>query len=725
MPRLAVLLQRAKLGIYQPISFSALLSIRRWNLPKRRPLNSSVRTVSCLMKGYRRAEVERSGLMTRSFNNQVQEILQSELEYYKSKSHEYRELEVKLKKRLEATFNKYISTNDSPKILQIADTVYYEDGGCIYRCRIPNGVRLPEVVLRLDELRFLRPKDADFQRIRVSPGQKYLACGVRTSREEASFCVVVRLGARPEVAHVLPGVFSFEWGTDDVLFYTIAEKLKSQQVFRLLLASNAVTPEVVYREKDPRFFVEVISTKDGRFVTVNSNSKSSSEVWLIDCSQPLGQLQIVQERVPGIIYHVEHWGNQLYILTNWGATKEYQLVKTPLSSPGIESWQTVSAVRERAKLVDMELLEDHCVMLLKCRGRLHMDVFSLREPESVKSVQLPAWACTIETEASLKHKANEFSFQLSSPVQPPISFVYSVEDDGLYIQEDETGSNVISDYNVKRLEVPSEDGTLVPVTVFQRRSPKPLRERPLLVQVYGAYGMDLNLGFEPEQMVLLEDDWVLAYCHVRGGGELGLNWHEAGRLDRKHKGAEDLWAGVSHLHTMGYSKPRLTALAANSAGGVLAGALCNTYPHLIRAVLLRAPFLDVLDTMLDPSLPLTIEEQEEWGDPLTDRNLLEYIKSYCPYQNIKPQRYPSMFITAYQDDQRVLLGSVLRYVSKLRNAVAVDSHEHNARDEGELPGILLDIQPGGAHFGSTDWEESIREVARHYAFLYKALGLDV
>uniref|UniRef100_A0A4W3H1U1 Peptidase S9A N-terminal domain-containing protein n=1 Tax=Callorhinchus milii TaxID=7868 RepID=A0A4W3H1U1_CALMI len=498
MPRLAVLLQRAKLGIYQPISFSALLSIRRWNLPKRRPLDSSVRTVSCLMKGYRRAEVERSGLMTRSFNNQVQEILQSELEYYKSKSHEYRELEVKLKKRLEATFNKYISTNDSPKILQIADTVYYEDGGCIYRCRIPNGK-----VFRCEMV--VATKYA-FQGASYHPGHPK-----NLHSWYSSVCVIFKNQSKSAV------LLTAEWGTDDVLFYTIAEKLKSQQVFRLLLASNAVTPEVVYREKDPRFFVEVISTKDGRFVTVNSNSKSSSEVWLIDCSQPLGQLQIVQERVPGIIYHVEHWGNQLYILTNWGATKEYQLVKTPLSSPGIESWQTVSAVRERAKLVDMELLEDHCVMLLKCRGRLHMDVFSLREPESVKSVQLPAWACTIETEASLKHKANEFSFQLSSPVQPPISFVYSVEDDGLYIQEDETGSNVISDYNVKRLEVPSEDGTLVPVTVFQRRSPKPLRERPLLVQVYGAYGMDLNLGFEPEQMVLLEDDWVLAYCHVRAG----------------------------------------------------------------------------------------------------------------------------------------------------------------------------------------------------------------
>ncbi|XP_048392194.1 prolyl endopeptidase-like isoform X1 [Stegostoma tigrinum] len=666
-----------------------------------------------LARNFKNLEMEKNKL-SRDFIDQ--ELLNAELKYYKSKSHKYRKLQDWFKKKLEKVCNLYVSNSYSP-VIQMKDFEYFEEGGCIYRRR-QNGDQIPELVLSLDQLQFLQTTEAQFQHIRVSPNQKYLASSIRTSSDEST-CVVVKLVPKPEVVHVLPRTFSFEWGTDSSLFYTNLEKLHSHQALKLLLEGARTTSEMVYKENDPRFFVELASTKDGRFITINSNSKNSSEVWLLDRMSAQVNPRIVQERVPGIIYHVEHWRNQLYILTNCGATEEYRLMKTQISSPGMKSWQTVYAVKERTKLIDMELFKDHCIMILKYSDHLYLHVFSLDEPKTVKCIQLPSWACVIESEDNLKHETNKFSFRLSSPVQPPMSFLYSIEDDELYVQEDGSETTNPMDYKVTCLKAPSMDGTLIPITVFHKTTLNKMNKKPLLAHVYGAYGIDLNLDFKPEQMVLLEDGWILAYCHVRGGGELGLSWHKASRLDKKQVGVYDLEACFHHLHSMGYSNPRRTALTANSAGGVLAGSLCNVSPDSIKAVVLQAPFLDVLNTMLDPSLPLTIEEQEEWGDPLSDQNLFKCIQAYCPYHNIKPQKYPSIFITAYQDDQRVPLSGLLRYIRKLRNAVAVNAY--NTTDK--LPNIILDIRPGGDHFGQSNWKESIHEVARHYAFLYEELEL--
>ncbi|XP_051869176.1 prolyl endopeptidase-like isoform X2 [Pristis pectinata] len=686
MPRVVILLQKITLGSQPRCFMTALCGLKRSSCETR----ASCWGLRRFAKSCKRLEKGKSNAC-QTFN--YQELVQAELKYYKSKSHKYRKLEDWFKKRLEIIWDKYASSNNN-SVMHVDGTEYFEDDGCIYR-KLKNGS--PKVVLCLDQLQFLQTKDDQFQRIRVSPDQRYLASSIRTLSEEST-CVVVKLDPKPVVAHVLPQAFSFEWATDNCLFYTILEKLRSQQVFRLLLEDLRAASEMVYKESDTRFFVELTCTKDGKFITINSNSKNSSEVWLIDRMHPLEEPKVVQRRLPELIYHVEHWKNQLCILTNFGASKEYRLMKAPISSPGMQNWKTIYAVKEKHRLIDMELFDDHCVMILKCYGYLYLHVFSLKEAGAVKSIQL------------------------SSPVQPPVSLQYSMDEDELYIKDDEAWLDITKDYKVTRLKAPSMDGTLVPISVFHKTTLNQMNENPLLVHVYGAYGMDLNVDFKPEQMMLLEDGWILAYCHVRGGGELGLSWHKAGRLDKKHIGVDDLRACLCYLHTMGYSNPRRTALKANSAGGVLVGSLCNVSPDFIRAVVLRAPFLDVLSTMLDPSLPLTKEDQEEWGNPLSDQRLFKYIQAYCPYQNIKQQNYPSVFITAYQGDQRVPLSGLLRYTTKLRNAVA--ANKCNTTDKDESLSIILDIRPGDDHFGPTDWEQSLHEVARHYAFLYKELELD-
>ncbi|XP_054676727.1 prolyl endopeptidase-like isoform X6 [Grus americana] len=515
-----------------------------------------------------------------------------------------------------------------------------------------------------------------------------------------------------------------EWATNDVLYYTSQKNLKCQNVF-MTTFSNQKHTKLVYTEQDARFFVDIYCTKDRRFLTINSNSKTTSEVWLVDCRQPFKLPALVQARTKGVIYHIEHRNDELYILTTYGEPAEYKLMKAPVASSGLENWQLVYALEEKTKLVDLEMFSDHSVMFLKKAGHLYLNVISFVS-HSVQSVKLPTWACEFELESHPEHTTSTCYFQLTSPVHPPKCFAYSFKENNL-IEQAVQEVPIITNCHTTRLLAKSKDETLVPITVFHNMNSKELHRRPLLVHVYGAYGIDLNMSFKEEKLMLIEEGWILAYCHVRGGGELGLSWHKDGCQHNKLKGLYDLKACIMLLHELGFSQPKYTALAAASAGGVLAGALCNTDPELIKAMVLQAPFVDVLNIMMKTHLPLTTEEQEEWGNPLADEKCMKYIKSYCPYQNIKSQCYPSVFITAYENDQRIPLAGVLRYVQKLRKAALDHASKTNKKVIASfivpgncIPNIILDIQANGSHCISS-WEDSLNEVARHLAFLNKEL----
>ncbi|KAI1894425.1 hypothetical protein AGOR_G00115670 [Albula goreensis] len=388
------------------------------------------------------------------------------------------------------------------------------------------------------------------------------------------------------------------------------------------------------------------------------------------------------------------------------------------------NWEPMFTPAPGTGLRDMEVLQDYCVLAVRTpSGPLGLQTVPLTDPSGICALQLPLWACSLETQPCQVADSKTYRFLLSSPVQPPTLFHYSPWENQLYIQEDKAGSS-LPDYHTTRLEAPSQDGTMVPLTVFHAHAWDDLKGAPLLLHVYGAYGQDVHMGFSPEKRLLLEEGWALAYCHVRGGGERGLGWHRAGRLEGKQRGVEDLAACIQRLFSLGVSRPSLAALTACSAGAILVGALCNQHPHLLRAVTLQAPFLDVLGTMLDPTLPLTIEERGEWGDPLTDSRYRDCIASYSPCHNITPQLYPSMLITAYKQDQRVPLAGVLQYVERLTAAVhAHIGHLSQSESKHQRPSIILDLQPGGDHFGPEDFSLSVEQAARQLAFLYRELGL--
>ncbi|NWV58964.1 PPCEL protein, partial [Malurus elegans] len=626
-------------------------------------------------------------------------LLKSEQENWNDISPTYKAITKRIKEKLEELHNMYTLHSGSPR-MRFGENVYFEENGYIYLTKagdVDEGNA--DILFSTEDLGF---SDAFIQRIRISPDQRYMAISLKSENSEEATCIIMKLGNSPVVEKVIPSVFSFEWAADDVLYYTTQKNLKCQNVFMTTFTYQKYT-KLVYTEQDARFFVDIYCTKDRRFLTINSNSKTTSEVWLVDCRHPFESPTLVQARTTGVIYHIEHRKDQLYILTTYGEPAEYKAIL--IASSGMENWQLVYALEKKTKLVDFEMFSDDCIMFLKNAGHLYLNVISFVS-HSVQSIKLPTWACEFELESHPEHTSSTCYFQLSSPVHPPKHFAYSFKENNL-IEQAVQEVPIITNCHTTRLLAKSKDETLVPITVFHNKNSKELHRRPLLVHVYGAYGIDLNMSFKEEKLMLIDEGWILAYCHVRGGGEQGLGWHRDGCQHNKLKGLHDLRACITLLHELGLSQPKHTALAAASAGGVLAGALCNTDPELIRAMVLQAPFVDVLNTMMKTHLPLTTEEQEEWGNPLEDEKCLKYIKSYCPLQNIKPQCYPSVFITAYENDERVPLTGILQYVQKLRKA-ALDHASRTSKKGNWLPNIILDVQANGSHCDSS-WEHSLNE----------------
>ncbi|XP_044284992.1 prolyl endopeptidase-like isoform X3 [Varanus komodoensis] len=507
------------------------------------------------------------------------DILKSEQENWRVSSAKYTDLMKKIRQKLEA-HDKHFSALNSLKI-KFGEYVYFEENGCIFRSKlgeVDGGNN--EVLLSTEALPF---HDSFIHRIRISSDQRYIATGIKSANSEESACIIVKINALPKVECIIPNVFSFEWATQDILFYTTQKNLQSRDVYLSDFSKKCF--KLVYTEQDARYFVDLYLTKDKQYLTINSNSKTTSEVWLVDCNQPFMSPVLVQQRTEGIIYHIEHRNNELCILTTYGDPEGYKLMKAPIGSCGLENWSSIYTVKEKAKLVDLEMFKDHCIAFLKFHGRLYLDVISLAS-SSVHSVKLPDWACSFELEPQPEYNTSTCYFWLISPVQPPIRFTYSLMENSL-IEHTEQEMPITVNCSTVRLEAKSKDETWVPITVFHKTSSIELCRMPLLIHVYGAYGIDVNMNFKAENLMLIKDGWILAFCHVRGGGELGLGWHKEGCMMKKHNGIQDLEACIRLLHDMGYSQPMHTALMTLSAGGVLAGALYNNHPHLLRAMVLQ------------------------------------------------------------------------------------------------------------------------------------------
>jgi len=545
----------------------------------------------------------------------------------------------------------------------------------------------------------------------VSPNQQLLAYSTDVSGDEEYTIRIKNL----ETGEVLPdeiknAYYSLEWTDDNAtFFYTMLDQAKRpHQVLRHRL--GRAEDDVVYHETDERFTVELAKTSSRAYVLINIASALTSEVRYLSTARPDGEFEVVLERVHEVEYDLTHHGETFFIRTNEGA-KTFRLVEAPVQDPSRKNWKEIVAARPDVTLEDVTAFEDYLVTEDREKGLNKLRIHSFLTGND-HFVEFPDPVYTLAVAGNAEYSTRTLRFTYTSLIVPNSVFDYDMEtrERELKKQQEVVGGYDASQYVTERIFAKAPDGVEVPISLVYRKGLARDGSAPLLLYGYGAYGLSSDPRFSSDRLSLLDRGMVFAIAHVRGGGDLGKPWHEAGRLLTKQKTFTDFIACAECLIEGKYTSAGSMAIEGRSAGGLLVGAVTNMRPDLFAVVLAGVPFVDVLNTMLDATLPLTIGEYEEWGNP-EEKPYYDYIRTYSPYDNVEAKPYPAMLITAGLNDPRVSYWEPAKWAAKLR-ALKKDRHV-----------LLLKTNMGSGHFGASGRYEYLKETAFNYAFLLTALGI--
>jgi oligopeptidase B len=545
----------------------------------------------------------------------------------------------------------------------------------------------------------------------VSPDHRLLAYSVDTSGAE-SFRLVVKdleTGALLDepIGNCSP---SAAWANDSrTLFYTLLDGARRPCRLRRHRVGETPASDVeVHFEADESFFLDVGRTRSRRWLVVDISSHSTSEVRVLEADRPEGELRVIEPRRHGVEYGLTHHGDRFYLITNDEAPN-FRLVSAPELSPGREHWTPVLPYRPEVKLDSADAFRDHLVLWERHEGLRRIRVLTLATGEE-HLVPFPEPVYTVWPHENPEFDTTVLRFGYTSMVTPGSVIEYDLAARTWTVRKETPVLGYVrSLYRSERIFALAPDGARVPVSLAYRLPFEPDGTRPLLLNGYGAYGVSFDPGFSSNLLSLLDRGFVVAIAHVRGGEELGRAWYESGKLLNKRNSFGDFIAVAEHLVRQGYVAPDRLAIGGGSAGGLLMGAVTNLRPDLFRAVLAEVPFVDVVNTMLDASLPLTVIEYDEWGNP-NDREYYEYIRSYSPYDNVQSRDYPHILVTAGLNDPRVAYWEPAKWTARLR-ARKTDTNR-----------LILKTNMGAGHGGASGRYDFLREVAFKYAFLMEAMG---
>lgn len=545
-----------------------------------------------------------------------------------------------------------------------------------------------------------------------SPDHKLLAYSVDFEGDEAYTIQVKDLVTGGLLADAIPNTYyTLEWTNDNTtFFYTVLDDAKRPyKVFRHRLGT--AEDALVYHETDERFTVEIEKTRSRAYILIDIGSSLTSEFRYLDANQPEGEFKVLLPRVQGTEYDVTHHGNSWFIRTNDGA-RTFRLVEAPLKDPSRANWREAIAARHDATIESVTAFANHLVTQERERGLTKIRIRNFATGEE-HFIGFPEPVYTVGLGANAEYDTNRLRFNYTSLVTPASVFDYNMDtrERVLRKQQPVLGGYDPSQYRSERIFATAPDGVKVPISLVYKKGFERNGKAPMLLYGYGAYGISMDPGFNSDRLSLLDRGMVYAIAHIRGGADLGKPWHEEGRLLRKKNSFTDFVACAAHLIARNYTSAGRLAIMGGSAGGLLMGAVTNMRPDLFAAVVAKVPFVDALNTMLDASLPLTVGEYEEWGNP-NEKPFYDYIKSYAPYENVAAREYPAMLVTAGLNDPRVSYWEPAKFVAKLR-----------ARKKDHRP-LLLKTNMGSGHFGSSGRYEYIKETAFDYAFLLSALGLE-
>jgi oligopeptidase B len=465
---------------------------------------------------------------------------------------------------------------------------------------------------------------------------------------------------------------------------------------------------LVFQEDDERFSLDVATTSSEDLVLITLQSQTTSEVFVIDAARPESQPRCIRPREPGVEYWAEHQGGRLVVLTTLEAPNG-RIVTAPLSDPG--EWTELLGHRDDVKLDGLEAFADHLVVWCRRQGTSGITVLPTQGGR-VRDLVFDEPVHTVDASTNLEYETRRLRFEYESLVTPSSIYEEDLEtgERTLLKQQPVLGGYQSKDWESTREWATAPDGERVPISLVRPRGAPLDGSSPLVLYGYGAYESNSDPWFSVGRLSLLERGVGFAIAHVRGGGELGRRWYDAGKLAHKHNSFGDLIACAEHLVETGTTHPDRLAIRGGSAGGLLvAGALARR-PELFRAVVAEVPFVDVVNTMLDESLPLTVTEWEEWGNPKIAEQY-QWLRSYCPYENIEARPFPRTLATAGLNDPRVQYWEPAKWVAALRD-----------RSTGREP-ILLKTEMSAGHGGPSGRYDAWREEALVLAFLLDAFGL--
>jgi oligopeptidase B len=581
------------------------------------------------------------------------------------------------------------------------------------RCRKKASMDAPEqVVLDINEM----AKGQVFMTVNeyaVSPDGNLLAYSYDNTGFRQYTLAVKDLRTGKTLIDHAERVGSVVWANDNKTIFYTQEDAVSKRQYRLYrhTVGTAGNDRLVYEEKDEKFGVGADKTRSGAYIFLVSNSHTTSEARYIPADEPMAEWKVVEPRKQDVQYYPDHNGDSFYIRVN-DTGRNFRLVKVPAADPGSKNWKEVVAQNPNVMMNHVEMFQDFYVLLEREHGLEQIRVTNLQSAQS-RRIEFPEPAYMSSSYVNRVYETSEFRYAYQSPITPPSVFAYDMEKSTstLLKQKEVPGGYDRTKYVVEQIYAPARDGVTVPISVLHRKDAKLDGKEPLYLYGYGSYGVSIDAAFNSNWFSLVDRGVTVAVAHIRGGGEMGKGWHDAGRMMNKKTTFTDFIACAEYLVGHGYGSKDRLVIEGRSAGGLLMGAVLNMRPDLFKAALVGVPFVDVMNTMLDESLPLTVGEFEEWGNP-KEKAAFDYMITYSPYDNVEAKNYPDMLVKTSFNDSQVMYWEPAKYVAKMR-AMRTD---HNTLI------LKTNLSPAG-HGGASGRYDRLHEASFDYAYILGEMGI--
>jgi oligopeptidase B len=608
------------------------------------------------------------------------------------------------------------------RIKQADMSVPYKHNGYYYYTKYEEGKEYPfyyrkkdsaeaeeEIMLNVNEM----AKGYSYYHViglRVSPNNRLLAFAVDTlSRRKYDIYFKDLTTGKLLKDKITNTTGSLEWANDNkTVYFSIKDNtLRSYKIISHILGAPSDQDKEVFHETDETFSVYIGKSKSQKYLFISSYSTLSSEYRFLDANNPGGDFIVFQPRERDLEYSVEHFENKFYIRTNYQA-KNFRLMEVPLDKPGKENWKEVIPHRDNVLLERMEIFEDYLVLQERKNGLIELRIIN-RSDNSEHYIQFDEETYVAYLTANYELNTELLRFGYTSLTTPPSTFDYNMRDRTkiLLKQEEVLGGFDKDNYHSERLYAESDDGVKIPISLVYRKGLIKNGNNPTLLYGYGSYGISSNPYFNSAILSLLDRGFVYAIAHIRGGQELGRQWYEDGKLLKKKNTFLDFIRCAEFLIEQKFTKPEKLFARGGSAGGLLIGAVINMRSDLFKGVLAAVPFVDVVTTMLDETIPLTTSEYDEWGNP-NEKEDYDYMLSYSPYDNVEKKDYPSMLVTTGLHDSQVQYWEPAKWVAKLREMKTDNNF------------LLLDTDMTTGHSGASGRFQRYKRTALEYAFV---LGL--